>query len=708
MAETFVDCPNDECDDKGRHCSVNIQNAVWHCVKCGEGGSLLIPGTGALHHSICKQVLWFDEFKAQRLWLQGRYQLDDDSIHKYSIGFDTRYFRWPIYNEAGDLTGSQRQNPNPGPEDWRWRLSLGSIQSIWPADWVDIVPGQEVVLCEGLGDCTILRSCGFFAFTSTGGANTFPKQWGKIFTGSNVTILYDNDKDGIKGARKAAKYISEAGAASTHIVRWPDLFPEKSDVQSVSALHPADYKRVLEGLVETAIRYEARVMDLLPEVVTVEPPVLAEFDLTQLLTESGYLKDYHAVVRRATDAPDAFLIYPPLLAISVAIGRKVRIPYAQGIYCNLFMLLLAESTWQRKSTALDFVRAIVSRIAPNDPRQESAVGSDIADIVPPSLPRFANLVLPHEITPEALYDRLQSQPEGVMLVPEMATQIVRWKKDYQSDMPFLMSELYDCPDQITRQTRKTVFNIRYPYVCIGGGVVLHWFRRNFEFQHIISGWIPRWLLITSAQKTEFKEWPDQVDYTKIQGLANRLRDLRNGLPSDLANPADVDGSKIMGPYILWARTIRNESMARHTGDLAPMSAIWGRGLTYALKIATLLELANSGSLKISTDSWERARRLTEYALQSAEFVLMEQRAQQGATVESWVLRRIRNKPGIILRLINKGPGAQRHGGGEGIRGALKQLLEQGLIKELADERGTIHYFDINAELLPGEEKTNAE
>jgi hypothetical protein len=134
-----------------------------------------------------------------------------------------------------------------------------------------------------------------------------------------------------------------------------------------------------------------------------------------------------------------------------------------------------------------------------------------------------------------------------------------------------------------------------------------------------------------------------------------------------------------------------------------MSAVWGRSLQIALKLATIIQFADDGTIRITEDSWERARRLTEYALQSCEYIICAQHISKTTTADSWVLKRIRTKPGIALRELNRGPTAQRHGGGAGIRAAIEDLLDAGLIKTMENERGTLSYFDINAEILPGEE-----
>lgn len=690
--ERLIDCPNPDCNDKGRHCSVNTTHGLWHCVKCNSGGSLLIPGFNEYHQKVCEQVIFLEDFAPQLHWLINRYKLSIEIIKAYRIGFDTKLFRWPFFNTAGELIGTHRQNPNPGEKDWRWRISYQSNQSLWPNDWDQIKVGEEVIICEGLGDCLLLRQLNLKAFTSTGGASTFPETWTSAFVGIKTTLFMDNDRAGEDASHRIGTYLVKSGAAEINIIDWPETAPEKCDVQKLTELFPIDYANRIKALIANAVDYQARIIDLLPEIVQIELPLLSDIDIAEILPSSGFFREYYAVARACTDAPDAFLIFPSIIAVSSVVGRRVMIPYAQGIYLNLYLMLLAASTWQRKSTALDILRDIIIKVG-RESEENPTDPSTIADVLGTKIPQYPTLLYPHDITPEALYARMQRQPEGIMILAEMGTQIVKWRKDYQADMPYIMNELYDCPIQWERETRKDTFLIREPYLCIAGACVLDWFRRTFNYEYVASGWLPRWLTIATMQPTSFKAWPELISYEGTIQLSKKLRSLRDSLPSrSEVSPLHIDGHLIQDDYIRWAKSIKDESEKRHIGPLAPISAVWGRSLQVVLKIAACIQLAETGSHIISEETWDRSRRLVEYALLSSELVLSKQAVDKGMTTESWVLRRVRAKPGIKISELNKGPDSQRHGGSEGIRRALAGLIEKGFIKEEQDEKGTSIYF----------------
>ena len=61
---------------------------------------------------------------------------------------------------------------------------------------------NRIVLCEGEYDVMALISHGFNAITGTAGCSTWRPEWSWALSGKNVTILYDNDDPGRKGATR--------------------------------------------------------------------------------------------------------------------------------------------------------------------------------------------------------------------------------------------------------------------------------------------------------------------------------------------------------------------------------------------------------------------------------------------------------------------------------------------------------------------------
>ena len=66
---------------------------------------------------------------------------------------------------------------------------------------------KEVVFCEGEWDCLTLWSRGVPALTSTHGANTWSKDWAKLFVKKKINLIMDADKPGKAAALKHAESL---------------------------------------------------------------------------------------------------------------------------------------------------------------------------------------------------------------------------------------------------------------------------------------------------------------------------------------------------------------------------------------------------------------------------------------------------------------------------------------------------------------------
>ena len=85
-----------------------------------------------------------------------------------------------------------------------------------------IVEGEwdAVLATQELGQPVASPSCG---------AGTWLDEWSDALTGRSVTLLYDNDESGKKGAQKAAESLHRAGV-SVHIASWPTDLPKGYDI----------------------------------------------------------------------------------------------------------------------------------------------------------------------------------------------------------------------------------------------------------------------------------------------------------------------------------------------------------------------------------------------------------------------------------------------------------------------------------------------
>lgn len=93
--------------------------------------------------------------------------------------------------------------------------------------WRDLRDAELIV--EGEFDAMVAIAHGFAAASGTAGAGTFLREWVDAMTGRSVTILYDNDDAGRRGARVAAERLMRGGCL-VRIASWPADLPDGWDI----------------------------------------------------------------------------------------------------------------------------------------------------------------------------------------------------------------------------------------------------------------------------------------------------------------------------------------------------------------------------------------------------------------------------------------------------------------------------------------------
>jgi hypothetical protein len=103
------------------------------------------------------------------------------------------------------------------PKADRWRV----IPSGFHPQWIGDLSGPEVILVEGEWDLLCAFDHGFTqAVSHTGGAGTWLPEWTPMFAGKQITICYDRDIIGLRGAAKAARALWPV-AARVQLVDLP-------------------------------------------------------------------------------------------------------------------------------------------------------------------------------------------------------------------------------------------------------------------------------------------------------------------------------------------------------------------------------------------------------------------------------------------------------------------------------------------------------
>jgi len=161
-------------------------------------------------------------------------KLSPDVIKMAGLEVKNGLLQIPIYDKDGaHIFSKYRKAPWDETGTPKYQYDTGATVSLYGVDHL----GAEMIITEGELDTLTLLSCGYNSCTSTGGSLSFQKEWGDLFAGKNVTILYDNDETGIKGAVKTGFILH------TFTYKWVNIRSCK-DISDV--LQQYDVERVHE------------------------------------------------------------------------------------------------------------------------------------------------------------------------------------------------------------------------------------------------------------------------------------------------------------------------------------------------------------------------------------------------------------------------------------------------------------------------------
>jgi hypothetical protein len=262
--EQRMRCPLPEHDDNEASASVNWVKRVWHCMGCGEGGSLgkLLPrikksstnGHGpdadeadvvdlkqyrtskrqdpvgqaeALTEAKVKRYMAYLRSKPTLLsYLTDMRGFTVDTLDKFEIGFDENRGRYviPVRDEHGSLVNFRRYKRDGKPK-FTNAFGHGTPPRLYPDSSLE---SDSLVLAEGEWDALLTIQHGWPAVTGTHGSTTWDTEWSKQLKDKKIYVCYDNDKVGRLGAKRAARSLA-FHAEEVHVIILP-VEEEKQDL----------------------------------------------------------------------------------------------------------------------------------------------------------------------------------------------------------------------------------------------------------------------------------------------------------------------------------------------------------------------------------------------------------------------------------------------------------------------------------------------
>jgi hypothetical protein len=284
----------------------------------------------------------------------------------------------------------------------------------------------------------------------------------------------------------------------------------------------------------------------------------------------------------ASGLGDAATQYHPAAAftiLSALLGGRVKLPTSFGVLVlNLWFMILADTTLTRKSTAMD-------------------IGIDLLALVDD------DAILATDGSVEGLMTGLQGRPNrpSVFLRDEFSGLIEQMtKKDYYAGMMETLTKMYDGKMQ-KRILRKETITILNPVLIILAGGIKAKVQQLLSFEHISSGFVPRFVFITAESNTSRMQPlgpPTERDYSGRDALIAEMQDIY----SHYVVPIQEQGPGFtLNKFKEWEAELTPEAWARYNkleammmqagldsgkGDL--MTPLYDRLSKSILKAAVLL------------------------------------------------------------------------------------------------------------------------
>ena len=224
------------------------------------------------------------------------------------------------------------------------------------------------------------------------------------------------------------------------------------------------------------------------------------------------------------------------IALSAALSGSIYLQVKFGkIVPNLWLMILADTTLTRKSTAMNAVMDIVNEV---DEALLMATDGSLEGFTTALSERSGR-------TSIFLKDEFTGLLESMM------------KKDYMAGMPEFFTALYDGSTQI-RRLRKEEIKIKSPRLIIFAGGIKSRMQQLVTFEQVSSGFLPRFIFITA-----------ETDITKIKPLSFETEEedtdegMRDSVRAELADIYQHYKSRTKVPMVMDGKVVGvNNSMLR--------------------------------------------------------------------------------------------------------------------------------------------------
>jgi hypothetical protein len=284
-----------------------------------------------------------------------------------------------------------------------------------------------------------------------------------------------------------------------------------------------------------------------------------------------------------------------LWLLSVAIGRRLygEAPWGVRLYPNMYAMLIASTTFYRKSTAFKLAEQVARQAIPHmlmpTPGSPERFQEALAGQLPSNFDKLT----------KSQKERLtKAQPFAAqrgLLKDEVAGLFGTInKKDYMTGMKDLLMELYDCPDFSDKDTQSGLTSVENAALSIMGVTTPAGLSAAVSDADWDNGLLIRFALLTP--EPNYKERPPAEKYHAVpQAVVEGLRVLHEKLPGPLATETGLSAPQALRLDVrcwpacqAYGDQLRRMCDPRKDTELDErLKGVYGRLHVHAFKLATL-------------------------------------------------------------------------------------------------------------------------
>jgi len=390
-----------------------------------------------------------------------------------------------------------------------------------------------------------------------------------------------------------------------------------------------------------------------------------------------------------------------LWLLATAVGRRLygEAPWGVKIYPNLYVMLVAGTTFYRKSTAYKLAEQVARAAIPHMLMPTPGSPERFQEALAGRLPgNFDKLIQEQR---ERLTKAQPFAAQRGLLKDEVAGLFGAInKRDYMVGMKDLLMELYDCPDYFDKDTQTGLNIVENAALSILGVTTPASLSCAVSTGDWDNGLLIRFALLTP--EPNYAERPAAKTYRAVpQGLVDELRSLHERLPAPqttemgMAVPGalrlKVECWEQCQQYGDWLRRKCDPGQDTELDDR--LKGVYGRMHVQAFKLASLFAAldwlkTSDEAPTVTVDHWNAGQALAEGWRQSAHH-LLEQLDRSGEAVverrqQDRLLNTIRQAGagGIALRELYR----NLNFSAKQARQLAQDLMRAGLIEERRMDR----------------------